>query len=142
MASFIRGWGVPEERILRPKPSLGLKAAARAYDGELRLFLKSGGRLTLDDAVPLDALERDPAEALRRLIPIEDVLPELPAVAVTEDDVRRVVHGNDIAVRAASSGEERLGVAAVRLVAPDGRLLAIARPAGGPGVLHPAVVLK
>ena len=47
LAASIRGWGVPEERILRPLPALGLKTAARAYDGELRLFLKSGGRLTL-----------------------------------------------------------------------------------------------
>ena len=98
----------------------------------------ASGGFGLAQAVPLDELERDPAAAAARLVPMHAVLPELPAVVLNEEDARRAGHGNEIDVGGALGGQPE----AVRLMAADGSLLAIARPSGRPGVLHPAVVLK
>jgi len=48
----------------------------------------------------------------------------------------------EVAVPTAAGWPEVARAAAVRLFAPDGTLLAVAKPAGRPGFLHPAVVLK
>jgi tRNA pseudouridine55 synthase len=98
----------------------------------------ASGEFDLAQAVPLAELERDPAAASSRFVPMNAVLPELPAVVLDEEDARRAGHGNEIDVGVAFSGRPE----AVRLMARDGSLLAIARPSGRPGVLHPAVVLK
>jgi tRNA pseudouridine55 synthase len=92
-------------------------------------------------------------EALRRtssgefglaqaLVPMGRLLPELPAVVLDEAAARRAEHGNEILTPAGDAQAPASDAAAVRLLAPDGSLLAIARPTGRPGVLHPAVVLK
>ena len=96
------------------------------------------GRFTLADAVPLDRLVKEGAGTAARLIPIDDLLPELPGVVLTDRGTRRAAHGNPIAppdIAPAAESAER-----VRLVDADGRLLAIAEPADG-GVLHPRIVL-
>ncbi len=102
----------------------------------------ASGTFTLADAADLAALDADPATAMARLIPLERLLPDLPAVRLDEIDARRAGHGNDITVPDGGADPTFGGAPAVRLFAPDGSLLAIARPAGRPGVLHPAVVLK
>jgi tRNA pseudouridine55 synthase len=108
-----------------------LEALRRTASGE---FLVAG-------AVDLEALESDPAAAASHLVPVENLLPELPAVILDEAGVERAGHGNDIQAPG-SDGDGPQAAGAVRLVAPDGRLVAVARPTDRPGVLHPAVVLK
>ena len=55
------------------------------------------GRFTLDEAVPLDRLVEGGAAVAARLIPIDDLLPELPGVVLTDRGARRAAHGNPIA---------------------------------------------
>lgn len=102
----------------------------------------ASGAFTLADAADLTALESDPGVAATRVIPLERLLPDLPAVRLDEAGARRAGHGNEVTVPAGASDPALVGASAVRLFAPDGSLLAIARPGGRPGVLHPAVVLK
>jgi tRNA pseudouridine55 synthase len=103
--------------------------------------LEAGG-FTMRDAATLDDIVREPAQAAGRVVPMERLLPDLPALRLSEEDARRVAHGN--AVRPAGAGALTVagGAGAVRLVSPDGTLLAIAFASGGAGVLHPAIVLK
>lgn len=98
---------------------------------------------TLDDAIALDEVERAPHAAVSRLIPLERMLPGLPAVVLTADGVRRVSHGMDIspADSATPTGRWAPSSASLRLVDPEGRLVAIARPGSTPGTLHPSIVL-
>jgi tRNA pseudouridine55 synthase len=102
----------------------------------------ASGAFTLDEAGALAALEEDPAGAAARVIRLERLLPHLPSVRLNEEDAARARHGNEITVGPAADGLDWTGAMAVRLLAPDGSLLAVARPTGRPGVLHPAVVLK
>ncbi len=102
----------------------------------------ASGGFSLADAVGLAAVEEDPAATEARILPLERLLPDLPAVRLDEETARRAGHGNEIQVPPGAGGSEAAGAAAVRLLAPDGSLLGVARPAGRPGFLHPAVVLK
>jgi tRNA pseudouridine55 synthase len=102
----------------------------------------SGG-FDIGEAVALDCIEREGPAAARRLLPLSGALPHLRAVALTESGVRRALHGMPL------SGNDFLAPApppagapeSVRLLGPDGRLVAIARATGAAGVLHPFVVI-
>lgn len=97
------------------------------------------GPFSVENAVTLAIVEADPVRAGAALITMVDALSHLARVDLNESDVTRVRHGNEIAVPndvLVPGGNEP-----VRLVGPDGRLLAIARPGQRPGFLHPAVVL-
>ena len=107
-----------------------------------RLRRTASGAFTLADAAAPAFLDEHPEEAAAHLVPLERLLPDLPAVHLDQEDASRAAHGNEVTVTGAENGAELAGAPAVRLFAPDGSLLAIARPAGRPGVLHPAVVLK
>jgi tRNA pseudouridine55 synthase len=110
------------------------------------------GTFGLDRAVALDDLDRRPEEALRRIIPLADLLPDMPAVRLTARGAERVSHGNSVSVKdfgitggALPSGEtqsDSLPVPGdrVRLLDAAGGLLAIA-DAGPDGVLRPLIVL-
>jgi tRNA pseudouridine55 synthase len=111
---------------------LGERLATGAHLAELRRT--RSGDYTLDDAIPLDAAERDPAAAVSRLIPPARMLQRLPALALSEDGVRRVRHGQDVP-------SEAVGSRYVRLMDSGGDLIGIAEPAGTSGLLHPFVVL-
>ena len=102
----------------------------------------ASGAFALTDAVGLAAVEEDPTGAEARMVSLERLLPDLPAVRLTEEHARRAGHGNEIPVPPGPGCPEVAGAAAVRLLAPDGSLLGVAKPAGRPGFLHPAVVLK
>jgi tRNA pseudouridine55 synthase len=102
----------------------------------------SSGGFSLADAVGLAAVEEDPTGAEARMVPLGHLLPDLPAVRLDEESALRAGHGNEIPVPPGSGGAEVAGATAVRLLAPDGSLLGVAKPAGRPGFLHPAVVLK
>jgi tRNA pseudouridine55 synthase len=102
----------------------------------------ASGAFTLAEAAALAFLDEHPEAAAAHLVPLERLLPGLPAVHLDQEDARRAAHGNEVTVAGAENRPELAGATSVRLFAPDGSLLAIARPAGRPGVLHPAVVLK
>ena len=93
------------------------------------------GDLTLDQALPLDAAERDPEAAAARVVPMSLMLAELPALTLDADAVRRAVQGRDV-----ESTVPNPDARPVRLVDERGDLVAIAEPAGG--LLHPSVVLR
>ncbi len=116
------------------------------------------GDFTLDEAVPLDALERragperragaaegGPATAAADiqtlLIPMEKLLSNFPAVTVTTEGLARVSHGQEVRsidlVDSTAAGSAEW----VRLLDSGGALVAIGTQRTGPGVLHPEVVL-
>ncbi len=102
----------------------------------------ASGPFTLADALPLAAAEEDPGGALARAVPMERLLADLPAVRLDAEGARRAGHGNEIPVPAGFEWPDEADVRTVRLFAPDGSLLGVARPSGRAGFLHPAVVLK
>jgi tRNA pseudouridine55 synthase len=111
----------------------------------------SAGSFTLDQAVTLSALEGDDgiAVTLQALVPLERMLPAFPACVLSTDGVRHAAQGRDLSAidfmddGIADYRVERVGseAAHVRLVGPDGALVALAIPSSRPGVLHPAIVL-
>jgi tRNA pseudouridine55 synthase len=102
----------------------------------------ASGPFTLADALPLAAVEDDPGGALARAVPMERLLPDLPAVRLDGESARRAGHGNEIPVPPGLDWPTAVGAPAMRLFGPDGSLLGIARPSSRAGFLHPAVVLK
>jgi tRNA pseudouridine55 synthase len=117
------------------------------------------GDFTLEEAIPLDALHRGtavrgagPAERREEgrggradletlLIPMEDLLPHMPAVTVTAEGLARVSHGQH--VRPVDlAGPQPSGAAEwVRLLDAGGALVGLGTPQRPSGFLHPEVVL-
>jgi tRNA pseudouridine55 synthase len=84
------------------------------------------GPLRLDQAAPLAALEAQPLAARRAaLLPLDTLLGSLPAVALDARAAARFAHGQRVALAGAPEA------ARVRVAGPDGRLLGLARGAGG-----------
>lgn len=103
------------------------------------------GEFTLADAVGLDVVDRSPGEAASRVIPLTALLPSLPAVTLTPEGASLAARGGFIAPSHVSSSPTSFPKnGRVRLLDPDGRLVAIAEPrAGGvAGFLHPGIVLE
>ncbi len=99
------------------------------------------GSFSLEDALPFEQLVTAARHVLRaRLIPLEGLLLDLPAARVTAEAVRRVAHGQELrpADFAVDGGQDDGRF--VRLVAPDLRLLGLAKPAKMGGFLRPVVV--
>lgn len=108
------------------------------------------GRATLDGAVPLERIEGPDGRsaAIDALIPMDQMLPHLPALALTADAVVRATSGRDVGPSDAASGfldamsAVQSGASGhVRLLGPAGRLVGVAAAAREPGLLHPVVVL-
>ena len=105
------------------------------------------GAFDLSAAVPLHELaERGPAVA-DRMVPLDELLPEVPRVVLTEHGARRARHGNDLTAADVISssagwtaGDATFGPALARLYSGDGTLIAIAK-AGTARLLHPTIVL-
>ena len=115
---------------------LGRRLGCGAYLAALRRA--RAGTFTLADAVPLHVLEHEGVAAAPRLIPLERLLPAIPSVVLTEDGVRRALHGN---LLPASAHESALPLTArVRLLDAAGQLVGIAELEPG-GLLHPVIVL-
>ncbi len=89
--------------------------------------------------MPLDDLEAEGVAAAPRLVPLERLLPAIPAVVLTEDGVRRALHGNVLPPSAHDVGAAADGSCAAPGRAP-GALLGIAELEPG-GLLHPVIVL-
>jgi tRNA pseudouridine55 synthase len=123
---------------------LGVRLRCGAHLEALRRT-QTGG-FGVEEATPLEVVEAEGLEAAARLIPMADLLPDLPGVVLTERGARRAAHGNavlpaDVAGRIGHPGAEAApGLRPVRLLDRAGALVAIAEPAAGP-VLHPVVVL-
>ena len=108
-----------------------------------QLRREQSGAFTLDDAVNLEAGAGAPLALQERLIALDALLPELPAVVVTPHGAQRASHGNLLrpADIAAGAGHPAYtGADNVRVCDDAGSLLAIAVPATG-GALHPRIVL-
>jgi len=106
--------------------------------------------LGANEAIALDTVESEGSDAVRRMIAMGRLLPDLPALVVSSRGVHRVSHGNPLspqdfedvsaAATLTSASEEPAGAQPVRLLDEEGTLLAIAERRPG-GVLHPVVVL-
>jgi tRNA pseudouridine55 synthase len=114
----------------------------------LSLVRTSVGPYRLADALSLEDLA-DRLEAGRRaeaLIPLAELLPHLPKLVLSAYDADRVKNGQSVAAAglagAAGAADEPSSVSdPVRLFAPDGRLLALARPLPDGTALAPFLVL-
>ena len=88
-------------------------------------------------------LEQAPQEAAARVVPLSDLLTGLPAVVLTVEGTVLASRGGFIGVahveHVEGDGPWPLS-GRVRLLHPDGRLVALAEPRAG--LLHPSVVLE
>jgi tRNA pseudouridine55 synthase len=103
------------------------------------------GPFDLSTAVTREDLQRDPASAAGRVVPLDRLLLDLPRARLTDEGRSRVSHGQDVD-RAHiwpedSAWLEPSAAAWIRLLDSGGQLLALGTPAGRPHALHPAVVL-
>jgi tRNA pseudouridine55 synthase len=100
------------------------------------------GRFVVEDAVTLEALDARGVASADQLVPLRALLPDMPAVTLTEEGMRRAGHGNSLAPHHLAGP-----VAAARTSGPvclldaAGGVLAIA-DARADGLLHPLVVLR
>ena len=135
---------------------LGACLGCGAYLESLRRT--RAGRFGLEQAVRLADLEAEPDRASALVVPLEQLVPELPAVRLNARGAERASHGNslrpiDVSETVSETGTLNISVAAppemlsvpvsggrVRLFDPDGRLLAIAEQ-GADGLLRPLIVL-
>ena len=98
------------------------------------------GDFTLEEAVGLDALA-DADDPASLLIPMDRLLPNLPAATLTNEGLSRASHGqsirgSDLAHPLPAGPHEW-----VRLLDGGGGMVGLGTPMPPPGVLHPAVVL-
>ena len=111
------------------------------------LTREAHGRFTLADAVPLAEIVDDEAarheirsRLTTRLMRLDTLLPELPAVQVTDAGARRARHGNALRPADFTDGPLFGSTPAIRVLDSDGHLLCLAKPATG-GHLQPQLVL-
>lgn len=122
--------------------AIGVRLGCGGYLESLRRVRSAS--FDLAQSAPLEDIERQGPEAARWLVPLERLLPHLPAALLNERGARRASHGNDV-------GDEDLVVPAEltatggtpvrwRLLDESGMLLGIAESRHS-GVLHPVIVL-
>ena len=99
------------------------------------------GPFDLLNAIPLDEAERLGPEVESRLIPMATALADLPSVQLSEGGLIRVRHGNPIGPQLVEGAWVPASdqVRRIRLIGPDGALIALADLRGG--LLHPSTVL-
>jgi tRNA pseudouridine55 synthase len=96
------------------------------------------GQFTIASAVPFDELAGAGRESVAaRMVPMSDLLPEVPAVPLAAPVVKAVRHGRDVAAPPDWPAVPPVS----RLVDEQGQLVAIAVPGDRPRFLHPSVVL-
>jgi len=107
------------------------------------------GPYTLSDAVPLAELEEAAArgEAARHILPLERLLPWIPAVTVLAEAEVRVRNGSpleptDLAAPQSGMALSSAGTSLVRLFSGSGKLLALARPSPDGVRLRPFLVIS
>ncbi len=115
--------------------------------GHLAALVRTrSGDFSLAQAIGIEVIDRRPEEAAARVIPLSDLLPSLPAITLTAEGASLAARGGFIGPSHVSEAARLAGLSRgrVRLLHPDGRLVAIAEPrtGGGAGFLHPGVVLE
>ena len=122
---------------------LGRACGSAAHCAALRRT--GAGQFTLADAVTLDVLRDADIDALAaRLIPLGALLPDWPAVIVTARGVTALRHGRLVPAQEIEAPAGALDAELVRVLGPDGALLALgaaARRFGRPDDLHASLVL-
>ena len=98
------------------------------------------GPFGLDQAVTLDALEGPKSGLSSRMLPVADLLPDVPKLLLTEHGTKRASHGNDLFPSDVISSHREWGTGLVRLCDEQGSLVAIAR-ADTSLLLRPLIVL-
>jgi tRNA pseudouridine55 synthase len=120
--------------------ALGARLGCGAHLETLRRT-RSGG-FDLDQAVPLEVVEREGRAAVARVVPIDGLLGALPAVTLSAAGTRRAVQGQEIGPADLAAPVAFPPQSRVRLLSPDGSLVGIAEAGRAPGLLHPALVLR
>jgi tRNA pseudouridine55 synthase len=105
------------------------------------LVRRRAGGFGLEEAISLSDLATDTLDSLAaKVVPMEHLLSEWPSVQLNAHGMRKVAHGRELDpsdwVGAGAGAED------VRLLAPDGRLVGLAKPSKTAGFLHPAVVFS
>lgn len=137
---------------LRVEASSGFYVRALAHDIGARLGCGAhlvalrrfrSGAFTLDRSVTLQTLRAGLDAVGSQVIPLEELLPDVPVFDLSESGTRKATHGNPI-----GPSDGRLRGAAIpaeggliRLFSAGARLLALARTTAG-GTLQPVVVLS
>lgn len=98
------------------------------------------GPFTIADAVTVDVLAAEPARALSAVIPLEALLPEMPAAQLTQEGARRVSNGLAVGPADMRSGPGRPLAGETRLVSPEGLLIGLGQ-AQADGTLRPTLFL-
>jgi tRNA pseudouridine55 synthase len=99
------------------------------------------GDFDLRQAVPLADLLQSSRESLaERVMPFDQLLPDVPAVVLRAGVPERVKNGLEVGPDDVPGGMSGI-TGLVRLLGPDGRLVGLAKPGKTPGFLHAAVVL-
>ena len=106
------------------------------------------GRFRVDAAATLDTLEAQGTAAERRLVSLNALLSDLPAVTLTEEGLRRAMNGNTLAPEAFRLKAEAAGASSglrpgdrVRVLDAAGEVLSVAERRAD-GLLHPLLVLR
>lgn len=126
---------------------LGRELGCGAHLAALRRM--AVGPYALAGAVTLDRLESaaEGGSASDFLVSLEDLLPEVPAIRLGPEAAARVLNGSPLALTylAAATPDGPpfpAGAAVVRLIGPEKRLLALARPSPDGASLLPFLVLS
>ena len=98
------------------------------------------GSFSLDQAVTLGVLESTQSVLSSWILPISDLLPEVPKLILTDHGTRRASHGNDLSRADVLSSDREWSTGLVRLCDDQGTLVAIAK-ADTAQFLHPTIVL-
>lgn len=100
------------------------------------------GRFRVEASATLDTLAAEGPEAGRRLIPLDVLLADFPAVTLSQEGLRRAGNGNSLAPEHLTCAPPPNGSSArVRLLDAEGQVLAVAETRTD-GLLHPLVVLR
>lgn len=135
----------PPEFTLDVVCSAGTYIRSLAYDiGETLgvgahlsgLIRTASGAFHVDSAVSLDALLGD-SEWMRHIVPVEDALPNLPAVHLDESDVVHVQHGRNPQSVPAANGDDYACA-----YTPQGKMIAILRADDGQWRPHKVFLSK
>jgi tRNA pseudouridine55 synthase len=138
--------------VVRIHASAGFYVRALARDlgdrlgcgAHLAALRRTGsGAFQVESALALEEAERRGTAVADCLISPAAALPSLPSVELTAAGLRRAVHGNPLGpehfLAETLPLREGAGPVRVRILGPEGRLVALAEPRGA--ALHPVVVL-
>ena len=105
------------------------------------------GSFDLRGAIPLEEMDARGVAVADRMVPLEELLPEVPRLVLTEHGARRARHGNDLTAAdvVSSSGEwcprtVSTSPSVAKLYDREGMLIAIAKTDAS-RLLHPTIVL-